>query len=279
MATSPWLSKAALRNAAQLIELGKAKGAKRVTVLGATFDFPFPQSDQHAAAVPARAHSRMEQQSPPDGVREARRRDPAAHGASSIAVERRQAPNGRRRRSAQRLLDFQEAKKRLQCKLRQVLLRAVPAAARIFRWKRLMGVWTEWQRLEIAAAAADLRMLDAPRPAEKRRAREMAPDVPEPSPLEILADTSSRQRQTPPTPLPPALPPQLPPSPPPPAAPAEQGWAVITKPAGLKRLGGPKRTSPDSARPTPSSRSRSRSPAASPPAPALFPPSEPPVAG
>ena len=229
MATSPWLSKAALRNAAQLIDLGKAKGAKRVTVLGATFDFPYPQSDQRAAAV-ANVCGRKEQHTPPHGVRKERGREAAAPPADAAPSDVRRAPNQRARRSAQRLQDFQDAKKRLHCKLRPALVRAVPVAARIFRWKRMQDVWTAWKRQELAAAATEARMTEAPAPAEKRaRESPLVPCAPEQSPLEILAETSSRQRQMPPTPLPSALPPQLPPPLPPSASPDDaHGWAVIT---------------------------------------------------
>ena len=110
------LSRSALRNAAKLIALAKAGGAKSIVLHGATINFPRPQ--------PAAADSRAQRAEHHDswvrsqGAATPRRCEVAA--ASAIDGAPPVAESARRRRSARRLLEYQAKFVRLQrlCKLR-----------------------------------------------------------------------------------------------------------------------------------------------------------------
>ena len=85
-------------------------------------------------------------------------------------------PNSRKRRSAKRLLEFQQKKRYKQlagCKLQRTLLRAM----KLLRWLRAQEVWTRWMRANTREPSAmpmllDASMQSAPAPATKKRSVE-----------------------------------------------------------------------------------------------------------
>ena len=86
------------------------------------------------------------------------------------------ARNARQRSSDERLRRYNESgyheavKRRFwqTCKLRSVLQRAVPEAARIARWQQVQSVWTAWMRAESAVSSPEVQMPEAPKLTEKR---------------------------------------------------------------------------------------------------------------
>ena len=158
-----WLSKAELRVAATLIDLAKLKGAKSIVVYGATINFPRPAPGVPAANTARDLRSVLQERK--------------AHQEQAATMESNAQPASKRRkkksarqlqRSADRLqkkvADMRE--RLLHCKLRKVLLRAM----KMRRWQHTQSVWTEWMRSREPAAAPEVRMLEAPKPAEKRPA-------------------------------------------------------------------------------------------------------------
>uniref|UniRef100_A0A6V4LQ44 Uncharacterized protein n=1 Tax=Prymnesium polylepis TaxID=72548 RepID=A0A6V4LQ44_9EUKA len=77
--------------------------------------------------------------------------------------------NARQQRSDERLRKFQEAKvcaKYAQCKLGKVLRFILQQQ----RWQETQRIWTAWMRAETAAPTVEIKMLEAPKPADKQAA-------------------------------------------------------------------------------------------------------------